>query len=109
MPAPITFTEFTDQVVLFNNVGEVNQFFNDIRIPDATSTTRGVMLRTAPVTYSPVTLQNNDGINIVVDGTPIGTVPTLASHAELAAAFEALSVSHAAVISVLKSAGIMLP
>lgn len=75
MPTPLTFQEFTDTVTLFRDKDAANSFFQNLTVPDPTTTvvgspTRGAVylasVPAAPV-LGPVVL-NYDQINI--DGVP---------------------------------------
>lgn len=76
MPAPINFIPFTDVVYMFEDLEEANEFFGNITVPDATTSTFGVVKKSANVTgldaFSTgntdnyVFFESSEGVNSVV-------------------------------------------
>ena len=49
MPANVNFTEFTDEEVFLQDKEAANTFFNNLTVPDATTSDRGVVKKAAAV------------------------------------------------------------
>lgn len=101
MPTPINFTEFTDEVVLWENKDAVNQFFSDITVPDATDSTAGVMTKaanvSAPVDITYLTIN-------VTDETGTVTPYVVVSKSN----YDELKSKVVSILLAMKAAGIMV-
>jgi len=106
MPAEISYTTFTDPTYFFESMAEANAFFSALRVADATTGARGVVLMTSNVDYSVAALANEDVTELDLGGTPVYLVP-LARYVELETAFEDLMNTMDELLTKLKAAGII--
>jgi len=111
MPNPgaqLEFTEFLDEVIAWQTRDDLNQFFQDIRVPVANLEDYGSMKQGVTVTYNPsFNFALNDSINIIVDGVSAGTAPTQATFQELKDDYALLKLKFYQLLVSLKDAGVI--
>ncbi len=116
--AQLEFTEFVDEVIAWQTRDDLNQFFEDIRVPPATILAYGSVKKGASVTFTvpdfpdfvpnpPYGLFNHDTFNLILDGIPLGEVPTKASFLELKNNFYLLTITLDNLLTKLRDAGVI--
>src|SRR6266496_2764488 len=92
--ASLNFTSFTDEFIAWNTRAELQQFFEDIRVPVGSTDSYGVFKKVVATPFEVTEINNVDTYNLVVDGVSIGEVPTKESFVQLQNAFIALQESY---------------
>lgn len=104
MPIKINFTTFTDPLVAWANKQALNQFFNDITVPDATTLSKGVVTQLPNILNGGSIALTYVNLNVVDEHNNVVTtqVPDRAS-------FLALYNSYISFILLAKAGGLILP
>ncbi len=108
--ASLNFTPFEDEFIAWQDRAALQEFFEDIEVPVATTDDYGVVKKGVPITYTGPAfpgIANNDAFNLILDGVTLGPVPTLASFQELRDNYFLLSVKFNQLLVSLRDAGII--
>src|SRR6266550_3544950 len=92
--ASLSFTSFSDEFVAWATRNDLQEFFENIRIPVGTTDDYGSFKQVEATEFEVVELVNSDTFNIIVDSVSLGEVPTKNSFLELKNAFIALQASY---------------
>lgn len=105
--AQLEFTAFEDEFIAWATRADLQQFFEDIRVPPAETDEYGTFKKVVANDYTNPDLVNEDTYNLVVDGESVGEVPTKASFNELKDAFIALKDSYDSLLTKMRTAGVL--
>jgi len=106
--ANIYFDPLIDEMTFMASRDDLEIFFQNIRVPLATSISYGVILKAASNGFNITPIVNVDTFNLVVDGVSVGEVPTKESFVELQNAFIALQTSYKSLLTKLIAANILV-
>ncbi|HEX9232704.1 MAG TPA: hypothetical protein VF849_01510 [Blattabacteriaceae bacterium] len=105
--ASLSFTSFSDEFVAWATRNDLQEFFENIRIPVGTTDDYGSFKQVEATEFEVVELVNSDTFNIIVDSVSLGEVPTKNSFLELKNAFIALQASYNELLIKLRTAKIL--
>lgn len=109
--AKLSFTNFTDDELVWETKDDINEFFSDIRVVPANEEEYGAVKQAETLSFEETELVNGDSVHIVINEGEAeeaeAEVPTLASFSELKTAFNTLQASYNDLLTKLKVAGIV--
>lgn len=95
------------ETILFQNRLAAQTFFSNFAVPDATTTTDGVVKKAESVSYSSYTsYTTNDFVTLTIDGTP-ETLVNQSTFEEVRTKLLAINTSFNNLLTKLRNAGIL--
>src|SRR5438045_1318563 len=93
MAASINYPALVDEVVLFQNLAAAQNFFDNFKVPSATTEAEGSVKQAQVINYVYSAATATDYVDIIQDGVHLAYVPNQTSFSALIAKHNALGVA----------------